>query len=196
MACVGRVSAACRGWQFFMTMEKLKEKYVKSVIPEMKKKFGYKNDLSVPKIVKVVIATGTGSLKDANKKDSIEKAMDSIAGQKTAKNRAKKSIASFKLREGMEIGYSATLRGKRMYDFLEKLITVAIPRVRDFRGLEPGLIDNMGNLSMGFKEHIIFPETSEQDVRDTFGLGVTVVTDAKTKKEALEFLKLMGFPIK
>ncbi len=179
-----------------MTMQKLKEKYEKTVTPEMIGKLGYKNKFSVPKIVKVVVATGTGSLKDANKKESIEKAMNLIAGQKTAKNRAKKSIASFKLREGMEIGYSATLRGKRMYDFLEKLISVAIPRVRDFRGLEPDLVDNMGNLSMGFKEHIIFPETSEQDVRDTFGLGVTVVTDAKTKKEALELLKLMGFPIK
>lgn len=165
-------------------------------MPEMKKKFGYKNDLAVPKIIKVVISTGIGSAKDEARKESILKSLTLIAGQKPKVNQAKKSIASFKSRQGMPIGYSATLRGKRMRDFLEKLINITIARVRDFRGLSPQLIDQAGNLTIGFKEHIVFPETSNEDVRTAFGLGVTVVTSAKTKQEAEELLRLIGFPFK
>jgi len=148
------------------------------------------------KIVKVVVSTGIGSVKDEPKKESILKSLTLIAGQKPQTNQAKKSIAAFKSRQGMSIGYSATLRGKRMCDFLEKLINVAIPRTRDFRGLDPKLIDNAGNLTVGFKEHIVFSETAGEDVRSAFGLGVTIVTNAKKKEEALELLKSIGFPFK
>lgn len=160
----------------------------------MKKKFGYKNNLEVPKILKVVVSSGTGSFKDESKKELVEKSLAAITGQKPIVNKAKKSIASFKLREGMPIGYSATLRGQRMYDFLNKLINVALPRVRDFRGLSSDFIDQTGNLSIGFKEHIAFPEVAGEDVRSAFGLGVTVVTSASSKDESLELLKLVGFP--
>ena len=177
-------------------MNKFKEKFNKAVIPEMNKKFGYKNALSAPKIIKVVVSAGIGSFKDEAKKESALKSFTQIVGQKPLANKAKKSIASFKLREGMVVGYSATLRGPRMYDFLEKLVNVAIPRVRDFRGLEQKLVDQTGNMSIGFKEHISFPESAEEDVRSAFGLGVTVVTTAKSKEEAFELLKLAGFPFK
>jgi len=149
------------------------------------------------KIAKVVISTGIGSKKDDKAKiEAIEKSLALIAGQKPKVNQAKKSIASFKSRQGMAIGYSVTLRRKRMFDFLEKLINVTIPRVRDFRGLDQKLIDGAGNLTIGFKEHIVFPETSNEDIRSAFGVGVTVVTGAKTKQEALELLKYIGFPFK
>lgn len=162
----------------------------------MKKKFGYKNNLAVPKIVKVMVATGTGSMKDEEKKKNIESSLSAIAGQKSFPNVAKKSIATFKTREGMVIGHSVTLRGNRMYDFLDKLINVAIPRIRDFRGLDPKAIDTQGNFSIGFKEHTVFPETAADDVRKAFGLGVTIATTAKNKEEAKEFFKLLGFPFK
>lgn len=177
-------------------MTKFKEKFNKTVIPEMKKKFGYKNALAAPKIAKVVVSAGVGSFKDEAKKEAALNALAKIVGQKPLVNKAKKSIASFKLRQGMPVGYSATLRGKRMYDFLEKLINVTIPRVRDFRGLEPKSVDQTGNLSIGFKEHIAFPESAEEDVRAAFGLGVTIITTAKSEKEAFEMLKLAGFPFK
>lgn len=177
-------------------MNKFKEKFNKVVILEMKKKFGYKNILASPKIIKVIVSAGIGSFKDEAKKEAALKSLTNIVGQKPLVNKAKKSIASFKLRQGMTVGYSATLRGNRMYDFLEKLINITIPRVRDFRGLEPESVDQTGNLSIGFKEHIAFPESAEEDVRAAFGLGVTVVTTAKSKKEAFEMLKLAGFPFK
>lgn len=175
----------------------IKERYNKIAVPEMKKKFGYKNNLAVPRIIKVAISTGIGSKKDDKERiDKIEKSLSLIAGQKPKVNQARKSIAAFKLREGTPVGYSVILRGQRMYDFLEKLINVAIPRVRDFRGLNPDLIDESGNMTIGFKEHIVFPEASGEDIRSAFGAGVAVVTNAKTKNEALELLRLVGFPIK
>ena len=148
------------------------------------------------KIIKIVVSTGIGSVKDEPKKENILKSLTLIAGQKPKINQAKKSIAAFKSRQGMPIGYSVTLRGKRARDFLEKLINVAIPRTRDFRGLDQKLIDNAGNLTIGLKEHIVFPETANEDVRSAFGLGVTIATKAKTKQEALELLKSIGFPFK
>ena len=175
-------------------MKSLEEKYKKVVIPEMKKKFGYPNSMQVPKITKVVLSSGTGSFKDETKKTLVEKSLTEISGQKPMVNKAKKSIASFKLRQGMPIGYSVNLRGKRMYDFLNKFINVTIPRIRDFRGLDPKFIDQTGNLSVGLKEHIAFPEAAGEDVRSAFGLGVTVVTTAKNKEESLELLKFLGFP--
>ncbi len=175
----------------------LKEKYLKKVIPEMKKKFGYKNNMAVPKIVKVVVSAGIGSKKDDKEKiKDIEKSLTLITGQKPKYNTAKKSIAGFKTRQGMTIGYSATLRRKKMYDFLEKLINITLPRLRDFRGLAPNLIDKTGNLTIGFKENTVFPETSEEDVRKAFGLGVTIATNAKNKESAFEMLSLLGLPFK
>lgn len=148
------------------------------------------------KIVKVVVATGIGSIKDEPRKESIKKSLILITGQQPKVNQAKKSIASFKSQKGAVIGYSVTLRGQRMYNFLEKLVNVAIPRVRDFRGLNLNLIDQVGNMTIGFKEHIVFPEAAGEDVRSAFGLGVTIVTKAKTKEKASELLKSIGFPFK
>ena len=175
-------------------MSKIKEKYNKVVVPEMRKKFGYKNNLAVPKIVKVVVSSGTGSLKDESKKEAIEKSLTRITGQKPLVNKAKKSIASFKLRQGMPIGYSITLRRNIMYDFLEKLIGITFPRVKDFRGINHDAVDEMGNMSVGFREHTSFPEAAGEDVRSAFGLGVTIVTSAKSKNEAIEMLKGIGMP--
>lgn len=147
------------------------------------------------RIIKVVVSAGIGSRKDDKEKmESIEKSLSLITGQKPKVNQAKKSIASFKLRQGMPIGYSITLRGKRMYDFLEKFINIAIPRMRDFRGLSPDLIDEAGNITIGLREHIVFPEVSKEDIKSAFGLAVTIVTDAKIKEEAFELLKLSGIP--
>lgn len=177
-------------------MPGIKEKYNKEVVPAMKKKSGHKSVFAVPKITKVVIGTGIGKVTDDARRQAVEKSITLIAGQKPKANAAKKSIAGFKLREGMPIGFSVTLRGQRMYDFLDKLLNVAIPRTRDFRGLKPELVDEMGNLTIGFKEHIIFPETSNEDIRSVFGIGVTIVSSAKTREEAIEFFKLIGIPFK
>lgn len=176
---------------------KLLEKYQKQVVPAMKEKFGYKNDLAVPKIEKTIINTGIGRFRD-NKGaiEDIENSLALITGQKSTFALAKKSIASFKTRKGMPIGLKVTLRGKRMYDFLERLVAVALPRGRDFRGLKPTSVDEKGNLTIGIKEHIIFPEISHEEVRTIFGLEVCVSTNAKNREEGLELFRLMGFPIK
>lgn len=177
-----------------LIMKSLKEKYLKEVLSEFKKEFGYKNNLAVPKITKVILNTGIGTVKEEDRKKKIEQVFTMIAGQKAKIDKAKKSIASFKLREGAPVGYTATLRGRRMYDFLDKLINVAIPRIRDFRGLKQSSIDESNNYSIGFKEHVVFPEAIGDDIRSAFGLNVTVVTSAKSKKEAFELLKKIGFP--
>ncbi len=173
---------------------RLKEKYDKIVIPEMKKKFGYKNNLAVPKIIKVVVNSGVGSIKDEKQIEIVEKHLTLIIGQKPIKRPAKKSISSFKIREGALAGYSVTLRGKRMQDFLDRMISVAIPRIGDFKGINPRSVDKAGNLTIGFKEHIVFPEISEEEIRTTFGFEVTIVTNAKTSEEAFELFRLSGFP--
>lgn len=142
------------------------------------------------------MATGVGSLQDDKKKEVIEKALELITGQKFKYNKAKKSIATFKLREGMNIGYSVTMRGERMYDFLNRFINIVIPRIRDFRGLDEKIVDSMGNMTIGLKDHIVFPEAGDHDVREAFGLGITVATTAKNRGEAIEFFKLLGFPFK
>jgi len=175
-------------------MTNLKEKYYKTVAGAMKEKFGYKSVMATPRMVKVVLSAGTGSFKDEAKKPIVEKSLAAITGQKPLVNKAKKSIASFKLREGMPIGYSVTLRGGRMYDFLDKLINITMPRVKDFRGINPEAIDDSGNLTIGFKDHVAFPETAGDDARNAFGLGITLVTSAKSKEEAVELLKLIGIP--
>ena len=178
-------------------MVDLKTKFNKEVVPEMKKKFGYKNSLAVPKLLKVVLNVGVGRTRDD--KQFIENMtgyMSLIAGQKLYPRPARKAISSFKTREGMIIGYSATLRRKKMYDFTERFINVSVPRIRDFRGFEPKSIDASGNFTVGIKEHIVFPEMIGEDIKNIFGFEVTFATSAETKEEALEFFRLMGFPFK
>lgn len=175
----------------------LQEKYKKEVIQAMKEKFGHKNVFRIPKIEKVVVNTGIGKTRE-NKDlvNIIEHCISLITGQKPAATYAKKAIAGFKIRQGSHVGMKVTLRGKRMYEFLERLILVALPRSRDFRGLDPKSIDSFGNLNIGIKEHIIFPEMIQEDIKHIFGFEVSVVTNAKTRDEAEELFRLMGFPLK
>jgi len=181
----------------------LQEKYKKEVIPKMKESFGFKNDLAVPKLEKVVINTGFGrqiSDKTTEEQKKITGAiledLSQITGQRAVLTKAKKSIASFKIRQGMPIGAKVTLRGKKMTDFLERLIHLTLPRTRDFQGISPTSADKEGSLTLAVREHIAFPEILPEKVRNIFGLEITVVTTAKSKKEGLELLKLLGFPIK
>ena len=177
-------------------MPTLQEKYKKEVIPVLRAKFGYKNIMSVPKIEKVVVNVGVGRIRDEKQQEEIRKYLTLIAGQKPAPRAAKKAIASFKTRQGLIVGYQVTLRGKRMYDFISRLINIAFPRTRDFKGIDVKSFDPKGNLTMGIKEHIVFPEIIGEDYRFLFGLEVTVVTTGKKREEGVELLKLMGFPIK
>jgi large subunit ribosomal protein L5 len=162
----------------------------------LSEQFGYKNVLQAPKIVKVIVSSGVGSAKDKNRVQVVESRLARITGQKPAARAAKASIAQFKMREGDIVGYQVTLRGARMYDFLDKLIHIALPRTRDFRGLSAGAIDEMGNLTIGIKEHSIFPEAAEEDLKDVFGFAITIVTTAKTKEEAEAFFRHIGIPFK
>ena len=160
----------------------------------LKEKASLSNVMQTPKIQKVVVSVGTGSVNDKNKVKLIEDRVTKITGQKPVINKAKKSIATFKLREGDPVGYQVTLRGPRMSDFLDKLIHVALPRTKDFRGVTLSGIDEMGNYTLGVKEHTIFPETADEDVRDIFGMSITIVTSAKDKKSAEELLRYIGLP--
>ncbi|MCX6746362.1 MAG: 50S ribosomal protein L5 [Candidatus Parcubacteria bacterium] len=174
-----------------------KEKFKKKIIPELKKQFGLKNDLEVPRIEKVVLNVGLGkSLKDANFLDNVESTLMRITGQKPIKTKAKKSISNFKIRKGMVIGLKVTLRGQRMYDFLEKLVNVVLPRVRDFRGLTAKAIDQGGNLNIGIKEHLAFPEIKADEIEKLHGLEIAVVTTAKSREEGRALLVAFGFPFK
>jgi len=176
---------------------RLREKYKKKIIPQMRKKFGYKNDLMVPKLDKVIVNVGFGRhSKDSAYIDNIKKNLAAITGQRCVLTRAKKAISAFKIREGLVIGAMVTLRGERMYDFVEKLINVTFPRVRDFRGLSPKSVDKTGNLTVGFREHMPFPEVSPDSVENIHGLEVIITTTAKGREESLELLKLLGFPFK
>ena len=178
-------------------MSELQDKYRKQVIPAMREKFGYKNDLAAPKIEKVVVNTGIGkSLKDQKIQDEIAKDLALITGQKPTPRPAKKAIATFKTRKGMIVGLAVNLRGQRTYDFLERLINTALPRSRDFRGLKGKSIDKNGNLTIGIKEQIIFPEISAESARNIFGSEICVKTTAETREEGVELLRLLGFPIK
>jgi large subunit ribosomal protein L5 len=168
----------------------------KTAFGSLKSDFEYSNALQTPHIEKVIVSSGTGSTKDKKKIEVIEDRLTKIAGQKPAPRGAKKSIAAFKLREGDAIGYQVTLRGKRMYDFIDKFIHIALPRTRDFRGIPLSSIDEMGNVTVGVTEHTIFPETPDEELKDIFGLSVTIVTSAKTRKEAESFLRHIGFPLK
>lgn len=174
----------------------LKEKYNKEVISEMKKKFELENIFQVPKITKVVVNSGIGKfLKDSNQIKDVVETMRVITGQKPMMTKARLSIAGFKLREGQEIGMKVTLRGRRMWDFLDRLVAASIPRVRDFQGLKESGVDADGNLNIGIKEHVIFPEISPENVKNMIGFQVTVVTNAKNREKGLELFRLLKFPI-
>lgn len=175
----------------------LKEKYNKEIIPKLKEKFGYKNSFAVPRLEKVVLNVGLGSgLKEKSYLELIENNLKRISGQKPVQNKARKSISGFKIREGMIVGASVVLRGKRMYDFIVRLVGATLPRVRDFRGLSVKSIDEQGNFSLGIKEYTVFPEIKMDEVERLHGLQISVSTTAKDKKEGLELLKLLGFPFK
>ena len=174
---------------------RLKKTYTDSIAKAMTEKFGYKNVMEVPRLDKIVINMGVGeATQDKKKVDIAASEMELIAGQKPVITKAKKSIAQFKLREGMPIGVKVTLRREKMYEFLDRLITVALPRVRDFRGLNPNSFDGRGNYAMGLKEQIIFPEISYDRIEKVRGMDVIVTTTARTDDEARELLRLFGFP--
>lgn len=174
---------------------RLKEKYFKEIVPALKEQFGYKSAMQVPRLVKIVINKGIGAAV-ADKK-LIEQGIEEltlITGQKAVPTFAKKAISNFKLREGMPIGAKVTLRGDRMYEFLDRLMTIALPRVRDFRGVSDKSFDGRGNYTLGIKEQIIFPEISIDKVNRISGMDITIVTSAETDKEAYELLKAFGMP--
>jgi len=178
--------------------EKLVFEKMKKTSGALSSEFHYKNAIAAPKLKKIVLNVGTGTAikKDKNKNELIADRLAKITGQKPAMRGAKKSIASFKIRQGDPIGIVATLRGKRMYAFLEKLINVALPRTKDFRGISRKAVDNVGNLTIGIKEHTIFPETADEDIKDVFGLSITLVSTAKNKEEGFAFYELIGIPFK
>ncbi len=157
--------------------------------------FGYTSPMQSPRIMKVIVSSGVGKKRDKKQLELIEDRLAKITGQKPSARPARISIASFKVREGDTVGLQVTLRGARMYDFVDKLIHIALPRTRDFRGISAKAIDEMGNLTIGIKEHTIFPETSDEDLKDVFGFAVTIVTTAKSRAEAEAFLRHLGLPL-
>jgi|SRR3989344_1103340 len=178
-------------------MMNLLQQYRKNVVPALQKEFKIANVMAVPKIVKVTINVGVGRIhKDDKALERIAKDIEILSGQKPVFRNIKKSIASFKIRQGVPVGISVTLRGKRMYDFIDRFINIALPRSRDFRGLDVKNFDTAGNLNVGLKESVIFPELNYENVKDIFGLQITFTTTAKTREEGVALLKNLGFPIK
>lgn len=178
-------------------MERLQEQYNKEIAPALKQKFSYKNKMQVPSLQKIVINVGVGKFsKDSKFMESIVNDITKIAGQAPVKTLSRKSIAGFKLRENQIVGVMVTLRGHRMYSFLDKLINVALPRVRDFRGVSSKGFDGRGNYHLGLKEHMVFPEISSDGIENSFGLEVSIVTNAKKDEPARELLTLMKFPFR
>ena len=176
-------------------MSRLKEQYNSEIVPAMIKKFGYKNIMEVPKLDKVVINMGVGEAKDnAKVLETAVKDMEIIAGQKAVLTRAKNSVANFKIREGMAIGCKVTLRGEKMYEFVDRLVNLALPRVRDFRGVNPNAFDGRGNYALGIKEQLIFPEIEYDKVDKVRGMDIIFVTTAKSDEEARELLTLFNMP--
>lgn len=179
----------------------LTEKSKKEIMAKMKEAFGYKNDFAVPAVEKIVVNIGVGRMSQQPTFQEkilpeIVKDLSAITGQKPRTNPAKKSIAGFKIRQGQTVGLSVTLRGKQMRNFLNKLVMVVIPRVRDFRGIDLKNVDKKGNLSFGFKEHVVFPEISAENVRFDFGLEVVVVPTIKKREQAIQLYRLIGIPLK
>jgi len=176
---------------------KLQEKYKKEIVPKLKEKFGYKNNMSVPKLTKVVVNVGFGRhAKEKAHIDSVIAGLTRISGQKPIQTKAKKAISAFKIRDGMIIGACVTLRGARMYDFVDKLVNITFPRVRDFRGISDKGVDKKGNLTIGFREHLPFPEIKADEVENVFGLEICLATTAKEREEGREFFRLLGIPFK
>ena len=176
-------------------MPRLKDLYLQDVVPAMTEKFGYKSPMEVPKLVKIVVNMGVGEAKEDPKTlDAAVRELTTITGQKPAIARAKKSVAAFKLRAGMPIGCKVTLRGDRMFEFFDRLLSIGLPRIRDFRGVSPKGFDGHGNYTLGIKEQIIFPEISYDEVDAIRGMDICIVTTAKTDEEAYELLKLLGMP--
>lgn len=178
-------------------MERLQEKFNKEIVPALEKQYSFKNIMQVPKIQKIVINVGVGKiLKDAKTIEAITADIAKITGQMPVKTRARKSIAGFKVRENQVVGLTATLRGYRMYSFLDKLINVALPRVRDFQGLSPKGFDGRGNYHLGLKEHLVFPEVNASGLEHIFGMEVSIVTNSKKDEVTRTMLSLMKFPFK
>lgn len=178
-------------------MSRLQEQYRKTVRPALQKSFAIKNIMAVPKISKVTVNMGIGRmLKDDKAMAKAQRDLASLTGQKPVERKAKKSIASFKIREGVTVGLSVTLRGKRMYDFIDRFINIALPMSKDFRGIELANIDKDGNLNVGIREHNIFPEVTYETLKDIVGLQVTVTTTTRSREQGTELFRLMGFPLK
>ncbi|SFL26597.1 large subunit ribosomal protein L5 [Lachnospiraceae bacterium KH1T2] len=176
-------------------MSRLKDQYKNEIVDAMTKKFGYKNIMEVPKIVKIVVNMGVGEAKEnAKVLDSAVSDLETITGQKAVTTKAKKAVANFKIREGMPIGCKVTLRGERMYEFLDRLVNLALPRVRDFHGVNANSFDGRGNYALGIKEQLIFPEIEYDKIDKVRGMDIIVVTTAKTDEEARELLRLFNMP--
>jgi large subunit ribosomal protein L5 len=177
------------------SMPRLKETYISEVVPSMQREFGYKNVMQVPRPVKVVVNIGMGeALQNAKALDAATSDLAAIAGQRPVVTRAKKSIATFRLREGNPIGLKVTLRGNRMYDFLDRLFNIALPRVRDFRGVSPDAFDGRGNYTLGLREQLVWPEIDYDSIDKVRGMEITIVTSAHTDDEARHLLQLLGMP--
>jgi large subunit ribosomal protein L5 len=176
-------------------MKTIKEK-TKEAFDALKTEFGYKNAMQAPKIQKVVVSAGVGSMKDKKKIELVADRLSKITGQLPARKGAKQSVAAFKVREGDTVGMQVTLRGERMYDFLDRLVNIALPRTKDFRGIPTKGVDEMGNYTLGIRENTIFPESSDEDLKDVFGLAITIVTNVKDSKQTKAFLAHLGFPFK
>lgn len=180
-----------------MVVARLKEKYLKEIRPAMQSKFGYRNVMEIPKLEKIVLNMGIGEATQNPKAlDGAVEDLMAITGQRPVVTKAKKSIAAFKLRKGTKIGCKVTLRGDRMYEFLDRLINVALPRVRDFKGVSPNSFDGRGNYTLGLREQLIFPEIDYDKIDQVRGMDITVVTTAKTDEEARELLRLFGMPFR
>lgn len=178
-------------------MPKLIQEQQKTAFDTLKGDFGWKNVMQTPHIEKVVISVGIGKMmKDKNKVELVAKRLQKITGQKAVTRGAKKAIATYKTRIGDKLGYQITLRGKRAEDFLNRLLHIALPRTKDFKGIKADAVDEMGNYTLGIKEHTVFPETADEDIKDIFGMAITVVTTAHNKKEAKAYLTHLGFPFK
>lgn len=179
-----------------MTKSVTTHKKHSSTFDTLKKDFGYTSMMQAPRITKLIVSTGVGSIKDKKRIEFIAGRLARITGQAPALRGAKKSVATFKIRTGDPAGFQITLRGERMRSFFDKLIHIVLPRVKDFRGLKPSTIDEMGNITIGIREHTVFPETADEDAKDVFGLAITIATTAKDKKEAEAYLRHVGVPLR
>lgn len=176
-------------------MSQLSKKYKNEIVPKLQKELKMKNRMAVPSVEKIVVNIGAGkALADAKFFDIVLSTLERITGQKAVKTRAKKSISNFKIRKDLPVGAMATLRGKRMYDFLDRLINIALPRVRDFRGIQKKTVDNQGNLNIGFKEHIVFPEIKSDEIDAIHGLEVSIITSTTDREKGLKLLEYLGVP--